>query len=330
MPLGQKTDHPRQADTGCLPGKGQTTNHGAAETARAAGSRTEPRTRGSKKRGRQPQRPRPEGTRRHPSEHSRRQAPTNDGGEHHPRRTPPEQATRPPTPATRGTQQEMAGSHTHRTPSPRNQRQVPIGRAVGNTHKAHHRAGRATTLKSANTSPHPKKAENNTQRGLPRNLPTSEGGSPPRGAGADNYRALHQDRGGTTSPGRTLRRDRRGTTHPRQHSNICRPGRAGNTNRQTPSNHDRRTSGETQTGPHATNSGQEWRGSVGTHAHTDMRPTRPKKVRLRPNPYPDTDRKPQPRQAGLWRHSCRHTPTANHATRTQTHVPRSPTKNKAR
>ena len=62
--------------------------------------------------------PRPGGTRRHRPNHSRQQARANHGGEHWPRRTPQEQAKKPPTTASSGRQQERTVSTTHRTPSP--------------------------------------------------------------------------------------------------------------------------------------------------------------------------------------------------------------------
>ena len=192
---GQKKDHPGQADKGPQPGMGRPTNYGAADTARTAGKGTEPRSRRSRSMG---------------------------GGNHRDHGRKAQDATHPTT-ADNKSQQTTAGSTTHvgphqdrqqdHPPQPpeacnkklarKKHRQDPLppatsdrsqqGRAEGHTQRAHHRAGRTTPQTSANTSPHPKKEENNTHRAPPRNSPTSGDGrdrqlqGPPRGSMRDHH-----------------------------------------------------------------------------------------------------------------------------------------------
>ena len=170
------------------------------------------------------------------------------------------------------------------------------GEAGGNTRKTHHHAGRITAPTTFCANQHPTKPENNTHRGPPRN-----GCGPPHPERRQaRKRGRHrQPKGplpGSVGPDRTLGEDWRGTTGPTQRHNKPQPARAGNHNRQTPSNHERPASDETHTGPHSTDAGHQWQAAAETHTEIPMPQTKPRQLRMRPSPHPDTNQKPRPRR----------------------------------
>ena len=114
-PPGQKIKKSGRDDIDPPPGKGRTTNHGAADTARTAGRKTEPHTRQKK-----------------------------TGGGYHGDQS---QNRQPPMTVTSGPQHERTRSPTHRTLPP-NQQQVPTGKS-GRQHPQN-----SKRTKKAENNPH--------------------------------------------------------------------------------------------------------------------------------------------------------------------------------